>query len=29
MGRVRIYNEKVAPPSSRDQIDDEGARVVQ
>ena len=28
-GRVKIYNEEKFPPSSRDQVDDEGKRVVQ
>jgi general secretion pathway protein H len=28
-GRVKIYNEEIHPPSSRDQVDDEGSRVVQ
>lgn len=28
-GRVRIYNEEVRPPVSRDQVDDEGTRVGQ
>jgi general secretion pathway protein H len=28
-GRVRIYNEEIRPPVSRDQVDDEGTRVVQ
>jgi general secretion pathway protein H len=28
-GRVRIYSEEIRPPVSRDQVDDEGARVVQ
>jgi general secretion pathway protein H len=26
-GRVRIYNEEVRPPVSRDQVDDEGNRI--
>lgn len=28
-GQVRIYNEEISPPRSRDQVDDEGSRVVQ
>jgi general secretion pathway protein H len=27
-GRVKVYNEEIHPPSSRDQVDDEGTRVV-
>jgi general secretion pathway protein H len=28
-GRVRIYNEEVSPPTTRQQVDDEGTQVVQ
>jgi hypothetical protein len=28
-GRVKIYNEEIFPPKSRDQFDDQGNRVVQ